>query len=269
MRSHVPIAPCKPLRRLVLLMSSPEELRPFLRWVPHRRLVFRGSQAWEFQAPRFAGLALLAGMGGERPLRLAEQAVADYSPQLLGVAGFGGGLTASPPPGGILVPAQYWRLGPSGSLSRLDVQAPAPSEALAALLRAAGLSAATGALLTLPAMIPKASLPAHVFRLPHPVLDLETAPLAALARARGLPLLAVRAVTDAGGEEIQPFLADLINRWQRVPLSRLLPALAADPRRVDHCLHLWRRARLAGDCLARALYLILNHLCRPGSHCQP
>ncbi len=77
-----------------------------------------------------------------------------------------------------------------------------------------------------------------------------------------LPCLAVRAITDGAGEEIQQFLADIINRHQGVPLSRFLPALWADPRRVKYCFHLWRRSRLAGRNLARALNLILEYLTR-------
>jgi hypothetical protein len=109
-------------------------------------------------------------------------------------------------------------------------------------------------------MTAKASLPAPVHHLPHPVLDLETADVAAVAQAHRLPFLAVRAVTDGAGEEIQDFLAAIINQHQGVPLSRLLPALAADPRRLKHCLHLWRRSRLAGSNLAQALHLILDYL---------
>jgi adenosylhomocysteine nucleosidase len=252
-------------RHIILIMSSPEELRPFLRRVRHRRTVFQGQQAWEFQGQHYVGLALLAGMGGARPRRLAEQAIAACSPHWLCNAGFGGALTALPPPGGILIAAQCWRLSPAGPLSRVDFQPIAPPAVLTSLLQAAGLPASAGALLTTPSLTPKASLPPQVFRLPQPVLDLETAQIAAVAQAHGLPLLAVRAVTDGAGEEIQDFLAHLINQYQGVPLSRLLPALGADPRRVRYCLHLWRRSRLAGANLARALHLILDHLTQPAA----
>jgi hypothetical protein len=73
-------------------------------------------------------------------------------------------------------------------------------------------------------------------------------------------MLAVRAITDGAGEEIQEFLADIINQHQGVPLGRLLPTLCLAPRRVGYCLHLWRRSIVAGRNLARALNLILEFL---------
>ena len=248
-------------------MSSPEELRPFLRMVRHRRASLEGIKAWHFQGKDYEGVAFLVGMGGAAPRLLAERAIATFSPDHLLVAGFGGALTALPPPGGVLLAAECWRLEPAGQLPRReDFQPVAPPQALVAHLQAQGLAAYAGTLLTTPKIIPKASLPTRLSHLTLPVLDLETSEVAATATAHHLPFLAVRAITDGAGEEIQGFLADIINQHQGVPLSRLLPALWADPRRVGYCLHLWRRSRLAGQNLARALNLILNYLTRPEAH---
>jgi adenosylhomocysteine nucleosidase len=244
-----------------LIMSSPEELRPFLRSVRHRRASLGGIKAWHFQGKGFEGLAFLVGMGGAAPRLLAERAIAAFSPDLLIVAGFGGALTALPPPGGVLLAAECWRLEPAGHLPRReDFQPVAPPQALVAHLQAQGLAAYVGTLVTTPKLTPKASLPTQLSHLTLPVLDLETSQVAATATAHHLPFLAVRAITDGAGEEIHDFLADIINQHQGVPLSRLLPALWADPRRLGYCLHLWRRSRLAGKNLARALNLILDYL---------
>jgi adenosylhomocysteine nucleosidase len=127
------------------------------------------------------------------------------------------------------------------------------------------LPAFTGAVLTTPGMIPKTSLPAQAFHLPRPVLDLETAQVADAIQTCQVPLLAVRAITDGAGEEIEEFLADIINRHRSVPLSSLIPALCADPRRIRYCFHLWRRSLLAGRNLSRALNLIFEFLARQSS----
>jgi hypothetical protein len=247
--------------KILLIMSSPEELRPFLRSAPHRRTSLGGKPAWNFFGQSYTGMAFLVGMGGAAPRLLAERAIAAFSPDIVVVAGFGGAVTPLPQPGGILLANACWRLAPTGGLLHpVDFSPAALPEALASLLRANGLAASVGALLTTPGLTVKASLPASVFHLPNPVLDLETAEVAAIAQAHHLPLLAVRAITDGAGEEIQDFLATIINQNQGVPLSRLLPALCADPRRLGHCLHLWRRSRLAGSNLAKALHLFLDYL---------
>jgi len=203
----------------------------------------------------------MAGMGGAAPRLLVEQAIAAFAPDFVLAAGFGGALTALPPPGGVLVAEASWRLEPTGNvLNRVDFQPVAPPHDLVAHLQAQGLPAYSGAMVTTPGMTAKTSLPSQVAGLPLPVLDLETAEVAVAAQARHLPFLALRAVTDGAGEEIQAFLADIIDQNQGVPLTRLLPALWADPRRVGYCLHLWRRSRQAGLHLARALKLILEYL---------
>jgi hypothetical protein len=93
-------------------------------------------------------------------------------------------------------------------------------------------------------------------------MDLEAADVADVARSFRLPFLAVRAITDGAGEEIQEFLADIINRHRGVPLSRLIPALCAAPRRIGYCFHLWRCSLVAGRNLAMALNLIMEFLAR-------
>lgn len=245
-------------------MSSPEELRPFLRSVRNRRTSGAGKKAWHFQGQGYSGLACLIGMGGDAPPLLTTQAIAACAPHCLLLAGFGGALTSLPTPGGILIAEKCWSLAtPAGPLAQVDFSPAAPASSLASLLQAKGLAACTGSLVTTPILTPKASLPSQVFSLSQPVVDLETAAIAAVARAHHLPLLVVRAITDGAGEEIQDFLAHIINRHHGVPLSRLLPALCAQPRRLRYCFHLWRRSLLAGANLAQALHLILAHLTLP------
>ncbi len=99
--------------KILLIMSSPEELRPFLRTVRHRRTSFQGAKAWNFQDRSFTGLAFLAGMGGAAPRILTARAIAAYPPDVVIVAGFGGALTSLPPATGVLIASECWRLAPA------------------------------------------------------------------------------------------------------------------------------------------------------------
>ena len=64
------------------------------------------------------------------------------------------------------------------------------------------------------------------------MLDLESAALAELARAEGLPFLGLRAITDAAAEEIPDFLAPARREPGPVGVLDALGWLAADPRRL-------------------------------------
>jgi adenosylhomocysteine nucleosidase len=245
--------------RVLLAAASREEIWPFVRTCQRRRLPRGQGRGWEVAGPGFQGLAILGGMGGEGLAAAVAAAAARCQPQILLVAGFGGALTPVPPPAGLALASSCWRWLPD----RQELQPqflPPPPMPLADLLNhlhRSGLPAAAGTMITTRQITPKRLLLPWIGRLPAPVLDLETADLAALAQARGLPLLVVRAITDGAEEEIQDFLAQIIQRHRGVPLSRLLPALGARPQRLAYLLHLWRRSCQAGANLARALTQIL------------
>ena len=244
----------------LLVTFQPQELQPILRMVRPRRISWAGGQAWTWEGRGHTVTAVRTGMGAAAARRMMAQAIAAWSPGKVLAAGFGGALTSLPPPGGILLASECWRLKAAGQgLHRQEFHPQAPSlPELTAHLHRTGLQAYTGVTISTPGIMAKAAVLPQVSHLPRPVVDLETAAVA--AAVGNLPFLALRAITDGGSEEIAPFLAELINRHQGVPLSRLLPALAAQPRRLAYCLHLWRRSRLAGGNLARAVHLSLDYL---------
>ncbi len=250
--------------RVLLLASSPEELRPFVRTCRHRRLAPGWGKGWLLEGADFQGVGLLLGMGGTNPEFQAAQAMDQYSPDVVVATGFGGALTAVPPPTGLVVAEACWRLTSDGRRLQPQEFPPAvPSVAeLVADLQKRRLPTVAGTLITTAKVTAKASLLPLVAHLTAPVLDLETAAVAAAAQARRLPLVAVRAITDGAGEEIQDFLAQIIHRHQGVPLSRLLPALMAHPFRLPYILHLWGRSRRAAWHLSAALGHIMEYLSR-------
>jgi len=94
-------------------------------------------------------------------------------------------------------------------------------------------------------------------RLMQPVLDLETAAVAAAAVGAGLPFLALRVITDTAGEEIPDFLREGWKPGYGPSLSTALGWLAGDLRRLGPMLHLWRRGGLAARRLSQALQVLL------------
>lgn len=254
-----PVAGGAVLYRLALLAALPLEVRPFLRQAQARRLAGLGLPAWEFGLGEGRGVLALTGMGEEAAGRAGAEVMARWRPQVLVSLGFSGALLPGLAPGHLVLGDSFGRYDPeTGRLE--EVKAPAPPRPLPELARRleeAGLPVATGSLVTTPAIIHKDRQGEPLRRLPHPVLDLETAALAGAAAAAGVAFLALRVITDTASEEIPDFLREGWEPGSGPGLGQALGWLAGDPRRLGAMLHLWRRSRLAARRLAAALRVIL------------
>jgi len=248
-----------PCCRLVILAALPLEVRPFLRQSRARRLAGTGLPAWEFELGEGRGALALTGMGEEAAVRAAGRVLGFCRPEILVSLGFGGALLPGLAPGDLVLGAAFCHYDPAtGRLAEIEAPAPPrPLKELAARLKTAGLPACTGSFVSTPGIIHKGRQGGPLRHLTRPVLDLETGVLAAAAAAAAIPFLALRVITDAGGEEIPEFLR---GDWGPGPgpgPKQALAWLARDPRRLKDLLHLWRRGRLAARRLAAALQVIL------------
>ncbi len=245
--------------RLALLAALSQEVRPFLRQNRARPLSDAGFPAWEFPVGTARGCLALTGMGEAAAGRVAGRAVALWLPEIIISLGFGGDLLPGLDPGQLVLGASYGRYDPhTGKL--LKVEAPAPPRPLLELaekLESAGLAADIGCFISTPGIIHKERQGGALQGLAQPVLDLESAAVAAAAAAAGISFLALRVITDAGGEEIPDYLREGWEPGYGPGLGQALGWLARDPRRLGSMLHLWRRSRLGAEKLNQALQVLL------------
>jgi|UniRef100_A0A7V6A4L2 adenosylhomocysteine nucleosidase len=243
-----------------LLAALSREVQPFLRRVRARRILEAPLPLWDFPLRGGQGVVALSGIGQSAAARAAAFLIEHYQPQVFISLGFGGGLTADLPHGALVVGETLWRFDPeSGALEKLTAP-PLPHAAAHLLerLMAAGMPAYPGSVVTTPVIIHKARHGTLLTGLPYPVLDLETSAAAAILRPQQIPFLALRAVTDTGGEEIPDFITQAVREGKSPSAAAALAWLAADPRRLAALLHLWGRSRLAAQHLARALEVVLD-----------
>jgi len=247
---------------VALLAALSLEVQPFLGRVRARPSQDLDLPVWEFATERGRGVAALSGMGEAAAARTAAWLLRHYQPQALISLGFGGALTPELAPGAVVLGESFWRYEPeAGTLEELSAPlAPTPLEKLVKALRAAGLSAFPGSVVTTPGIIHKGALGGLLGRLSHPVLDLETSAAATAAQGGGIPFLALRAITDVAGEEIPDFLARAARETRAPTWRTALVWLTADPRRLPTLLRLGRRSRLAARNLAKALEVVMDIL---------
>ena len=246
--------------RIVLLAALPQEVRPFLRHSRARRRRGLPWPAWEFAWGRCGACWRSRGWGPAAVREAAARLIAQFRPHLLVSLGFGGALSPELRPGDLVLGESFWKYDPTTRVLDPITPVPAPPRPLGELLpalMAAGLPALAGSLVTTPWIIHKGRQGEPLTRLPRPVLDLESAVVAELAGAAGLPVLGLRAITDDAAEEIPDFLAPAESEPGTVGLLDALGWLASDPRRLKDLLLLWRRSRLAAGRLAAALMILL------------
>jgi len=249
--------------RILLLAALPLEVRPFLRLSRARRRRGLPWPAWEFALGAVRGLLAVSGMGQNAVREAASRLVAQFRPHLVVSLGFGGALSPDLHHGDLVLGEFFSRYDPVTQVLDPMTPAPAPPRPLPELLRsltAAGLAAYTGSLVTTPWIIHKGRQGAGLAGPPFVVLDLESAAVAQVAWAEGLPFLGLRAITDAASEEIPDFLApagSFAGEPGPVGVLDALGWLAADPRRFKDLVALWRHSRLAAARLAAALMVLL------------
>ncbi|MCL4500315.1 MAG: hypothetical protein M1438_00480 [Deltaproteobacteria bacterium] len=248
--------------KILLLAALSLEVQPFLRLSRARRRRGLPWPAWEFPLSKGRGLLALSGMGAEAAREAAACLVAQYKPHLLVSLGFGGAVTPELPAGSLVLGEFFYNFDPTTQVldSIPHLTGPRPLPDLLRSLAAAGLEAFPGSLITTPYIINKAAQAGPLRSLTYPVLDLESAAVAAVARAEELPCLGLRAITDTAAEEIPDFLAPIGEELGTVGLLNVLGWLAADPRRLKDLVHLWRCSRLAAARLAKALTVLLPPL---------
>jgi adenosylhomocysteine nucleosidase len=238
--------------QILVMAALPLEVRPFLRQAKARPRRDLGLPAWEWESG--SGVVALSGMGEAAARSAGETLVCRCRPRLLVSLGFAGALAPGLAVGDLVLGESFWHYNPDTRELKAGPHPtpPRPLPLLGRALKQAGFTAVSSSLISTTRIIYKGRQGDSLAGLPQPVLDLETAALAAVAAAHGLAFLSLRAITDAAGEEIPEFLHNAGDQERAWGVRAALRWLATDFRRVEDLYHLWRRSRHAARALARA-----------------
>lgn len=187
--------------------------------------------------PHYRGGRLEVACVGLRAGALAERVRACATPDLVVSAGACGALAPSLSPGAPVIPETVVDAG--GARLATD---PVP-----------GLARA-GTLLTVPDVVESAAAKARLWvETGALAVDMESAPIVAWARSRGLAAAVVRAVADAAADAVPADVAALVEPGGRVRTASALRAALARPRLVAEALSLGRGTSAAVRTVAATL----------------
>ena len=94
----------------------------------------------------------------------------------------------------------------------------------------------------------------------NPLLEMESTAVARMAWDKNVPMVAVRAVSDAADEELDFSINDFIDRTMQVRAHKVLWTLARKPWLIPQLVRLAKNSRVAGENLATAVLTALAHI---------
>jgi adenosylhomocysteine nucleosidase len=181
---------------------------------------------------------VLAGGAGPRGAARAAARLADEGATALLSFGLAGGLSPTSQPGTLIIPAEVLA----------DDDRFATDAALTAWLGGVTGGTHAAAAATLASAADKRALHA---RTGADAVDLESGAIAAVARARGLPFAALRAVCDTADTDLPPASLVALNSRGEIMIERVLLSLLEHPRQFGALIRLSRQAAAARTALAR------------------
>jgi adenosylhomocysteine nucleosidase len=227
--------------------------------------VYRKEKAAGFTLYRFSVqespvVLIESGMGPKHAAQATQTVIELAAPRLILNFGFTGAVL----PGtevGDLVLAERVLLLEQGRLS----EAPQPDRALGALLLqgcvAAPFNLYRGSFVTAASIMNKKevgeSLGSGVDR---PMLEMETAAVLRVADQAGIPVVAVRGVSDAADDELGFSLEEFCDAELRISLPRIVRCIARKPWIIPQLVQLAGNSKRAGKNLALCVELALGVL---------
>jgi len=263
------------MKSIGLIAAMAQEIRPLLRRAGRvERLPLGAFEGYRF---RIADLdCLLVGTGvGERRAAAATQALlAASAPTVLISFGIAGAVDGDLRIGDVVAGERVYALEHGSPARPIDLAALSPGARQAAgralALRRAGL--VTGTIVTTPGAQTIRERPAGF---QHPVLEMETAGIAHLAAGQGVPLLALRAISDNPAEPIPIPVEEIYDRQYRQRTAWLIWTILRRPALIPRLGRMARNAARAEENAALTVMAILGHMAeeaQPGadpSTCGP
>ena len=242
-----------------LVVAMPEEVRPIVRRLGR----FRRENVAGFPFYRFTGdgreIALIqSGMGTKKAWAATTALIDATKPSVIISAGLGGGVRNGLATGDVVVGGRIMTLRENSVDDGTAIDNTRLVRDIVDSLPAGPFRILEGCIVTCRGILRKEEarriLPGEIT---NPVLDMETAAVAQAASREGIPFLSLRAVSDAGHEEIPFSLQEITDRNLNISICRVIAAILRKPRLLPQMMRLARNAKTAGNNLATVLERLL------------
>ncbi len=246
-----------------LVAAMPEEIKPLLKLAGrYEKSVLDGFNLYRFDMHGKPCTLIESGIGMARAGKAVEALVARERPVIIISFGFGGAARPGMTVGDLAIAGSSLTFREGGPDEREAIVLPTPSQlqkVLDNICRALGCTCRRGEFLTSDKILNKQELASALPpEMVNPVLDMETWAVSRIAARENIPLLAIRAISDAADEELDFSLDRFTDREMNIRIHKILWAIARQPRIVPQLLRLAKNSRISGRNLAAAVSGLLE-----------
>lgn len=246
---------------LGVVAAMPQEIAPLLR----RLQGYKRERVDRFNLYRFACQAvpvvlIESGMGPAHAEAATEALIALAAPRAIVNFGFAGGVAPGLAVGELVLAERVYTL----ERGRVT-EAPRPDAGLGALFfdacRGACFTLHRGCFITAGGIMNKGALASSLGAgITNPVLEMETAAVLRAAERAGIPVLALRGVSDPANEALGFRIEELCDPQLNISAARVLGCLARKPYLIPQLVRLAGNSKKAGRSLALGVGLALQAL---------
>jgi adenosylhomocysteine nucleosidase len=196
----------------------------------------------------------LSGMGSMNAETALEYVCVRYDPEFILSLGFGGALYEGAKIGEIIWSGRFFLVGED---LMETLESTGAIEALGKV--SCDFSIREGSILTIEKWTAKSEIKKFLTPgISFPVCDMETFFLAKLSKKKGLPFMAVRAVTDLVDEEIPPEFLSVSDETGTYQMSRALRLVFSKPTLLKNIIRIGRNSGVASNNLSQFVKALIE-----------
>jgi adenosylhomocysteine nucleosidase len=244
-----------------LIAAMPEEINPLLKRIGiYRKEKIKSFTVYRFSLAESDACLIASGMGPANGAAAVQTLIEVAEPSIIINFGFAGAVTKGPAVGDLVV-AEHLLHYHDALFSIQEGLAQTAMETSAQLQTSAKgrFHVYRSTFITAAQIIEKQGL---IGLLPkscnYPVLDMETAAVAKVATEAGIPLMAVRAISDAADEELGFSLDAFTDEKMQLRMGKILGTIMRKPWIIPQLLRLAKNTKIAGANLALGMESIIR-----------
>jgi adenosylhomocysteine nucleosidase len=250
-------------KRIGLIAAMPEEIKPLLKEVgDYGKISVNRFTLYNFSLTGNQCSLIESGVGMKRAEEATQLLVTSVRPDVMISFGFGGAVKPGIVVGDLAIAGKsiLYQDGQADSSNTILLSLPQSArQTLASAGKKGGFTVYESDFLTVDRILNKrefsGKLPPDIS---NPVLDMETWAIARVAEQQEIPLIALRAISDAGDEELDFSMDQLTDAEMNIRISKVIGTIVRTPRIIPQLIRLAVNCRFAGRNLAISVKEVLE-----------